>query len=728
LAISVPSITAEQILDSILAVPAFTPVTVCTGYLAGWFTNLHGFRQRSLVERCFWSIPLSLSISTIGAVLIAWSLSITTASILFLVAFAIWLITLGREWLRLRHADSTWHIGWRPLGNKALFLAVLWAIMAVLLLVDIQSDQRLFMSLPVFDHAARTNWTESILRTGIPPANSLYYYKQAAPMRYYYFWLVDCAVVATISHLPVRAVLVGGCVWAGFAMAALTGLFLKHVLAVGERLREQFLLAISLFAVSGVYVCVELWNVLVLHIPPPGDRWSWGQLVDWLTFFLLDPHHLASFVCCMLAFLLASTSGRMNVRSQIAAGGIIAASLASAFGLSVYVAFAFFLNMLVWSAVQVVFKKSGRPVILLAAGGAGAFLLLIPYLWQITHSASRLGGGSVFGFFVRETIPPDRLLSLPIVKGFAANHAIARDLANVLLLIPGYAIELGFYFLVLLIFLVRAWRGRMQLSPAHRSLLCICLTTIPIMSLIRSGVLKLNDFGLHSPLFLQFSLLLLASEFLITLKARGRIENAPAIQDGSNAGTPEWLRSLATLAIFVGVLTMTAKAVEIRLILPYLESKMQADLNPQVHNLSHKAYISRVGYSRLGSHLPQDAIVQFNPAGEIPWWTSPDLMGIQHQTAAAFLQLWCGSELGGDPSGCPDMAAAIDSIYRANATVQRARSTCRQFQIQYLVANVYDPVWNDKESWVWTLNPVVADPEFRVLDCRDDQQADGVTK
>ena len=66
----IKSIATEQFVQSLLAIPAFLPLTVCPGYLAAWYTELQGFRQRSLVERLFWSVPLSLSISPIAAVLI----------------------------------------------------------------------------------------------------------------------------------------------------------------------------------------------------------------------------------------------------------------------------------------------------------------------------------------------------------------------------------------------------------------------------------------------------------------------------------------------------------------------------------------------------------------------------------------------------------------------------------------------------------------------------------
>jgi hypothetical protein len=62
------------------------------------------------------------------------------------------------------------------------------------------------------------------------------------------------------------------------------------------------------------------------------------------------------------------------------------------------------------------------------------------------------------------------------------------------------------------------------------------------------------------------------------------------------------------------------------------------------------------------------------------------------------------------------MAVAIDSLFNG-ATAERARATCRSYKIGYLVSRIYDPAWQDKQSWVWTLKPVVSDPEFRALDC-----------
>lgn len=716
------SISLGQLSASLLAIPAFIPATVCTGYLTAWFTNLHSFRQRSLVEQLFWSVPLSLGVSTIAAVLIAKFTSLMTVVFFFLTAGIVWLAVLGREWLQPRRADRKRTIGWQPLGDTALILALIWIAVAILSLIDWQRGHQLFMSIAAYDHASRVNWTESILRTGVPPANPLYWYKQAASLRYYYFWNVVCAAVTQMSRLSTRAVFIASCVWAGFALAALIGLYLKHFLAAGARLRRQFLLCLSLLMVTGLDICVNFWNLLYLHKPLPDDLewWSASQVTSWLDSLLWAPHHIASFICCMFAFLLAWMAGENSERTSVVSVVLIAFMLASAFGLSVYVAFGFFLVMLIWALWQIVVERKYRSATLLAMGGAGAVVLLIPYLRELmTHTSSGLQGGSIFTLTVREMFPPDGLLATHLFQQLAVNHAAAaRNMANLVLLVPGYVVELGFYLAVFLIYLIPVWRGRTPLSAAQRSLTVIAVSTLVIISVIRSSVLTSNDFGWRAALLLQFPLLLFASEVITGWKLDERKNNAAADWAGLPRNTPHWLRSIAALALIVGVGSTVCQALLLRFSIPLAQAHLRAVHDPNAGRLPHNAYISAIGYAQLDASIPHDAIVQFNPDTE-PYLRSADLFGVDHQTAILHDHPYCGAELGGNPSGCAPMAAAIDSLF-TGATAEQARSVCQQFGIQYLVARVYDPAWNDRSGWVWTLKPVVEDTEFRTLECQSD--------
>ena len=702
-------ITAEQIATSLLAIPAFLPVTFCPGYVVAWATNLHDFRNRSLVERIFWSVPLSLSVSTIIAVLVGKFVSLNAVSFFFLLCAGIFLVMFVREWSQLRQAGSKWIVGWQPMGGKGLLFAIAWIAIAVFSLVDLQGDHKLFMSVTIFDHSARVDWTESILNTGVPPANPLYMYKQPAAMRYYYFWNVVCAAVAQMTHLPVRGVFVASCVWAGFGLAAIIGLYLKHFLLAGQRLRRQFLDASLLLLVTGLDICAVLWNLFYLHRKVPVDLewWSTNQVASWLDSLLWVPHHVASMVCCMFAFLLAWIYREQSFGKRFAAALLIAAALASAFGLSIYVTFAFFLVMLMWALWQVSIERQFHGVVLLAVGGASALILLVPYLKELTHTSSRMKGGSVFEFAVREMISPDGVMAWPAFRTLAGSHPhLAQNLANLILLAPGYAIELGFYLVVLIIFLVPRWRGEGELSAAQRSLAFIAVVTLLPISLIRSSVLAGNDFGWRGALILQFPLLLLGSELVAGWRAKRKNGNGSQTDGDSVSCNPRWLRTTAYIALAIGVLSSTCQAALLRTAVPLVDP-----------TLSHWAYISSVGYSTLDSSIPHAAVVQFNPYHPRNFWINVDLAGINHQAVIDSDQPWCGSELGGDPSGCSEMATAVDAVFNG-VSGDKARAICRNYGIQYLVARQSDPAWKDKSGWVWVLRPVVSQEEFRALDCR----------
>ena len=241
-----------------------------------------------------------------------------------------------------------------------------------------------------------------------------------------------------------RAILAGGCVWSAIALASIVGLFLKHFLQVGERLRRQFLMALGLFAVTGLAFLADLWNMFVTHGSFPGESWSLGQLQDWLTFFLYYPHHLMAAVCCLFAFLLAWIAAREQTH-RAASVVLIAAALASAFGLSVYVAFAFFLVVILWALWQLSVERQLRAPLRLAAGGVAALVLLIPYLRSLAHSDSKMEGGSIFVLWVRETSRPIcfsarlpsvtsgsriRKLPMPLQSSFCSSQAMPLSWAS----------------------------------------------------------------------------------------------------------------------------------------------------------------------------------------------------------------------------------------------------------------------------------------------------------
>ena len=641
--------------------------------------------------------------------------SLAAVAFLFVICGVAFLTILAGEISRIRNRREQWSSGWNPFGSIGLMFALVWVAVVLVSLLDFQKGQNLYSSLFLWDHASRVNWTESILRTGIPPDNSLYFYQHSAPMRNYYFWYVLCAAVVKIFHLPARAVLIASCVWAGFALAAIIGLFLKHFLAAGSRLRRQFLLAVGLLCVTGLDICVNVIELFFLHHPLPLDLewWSHDEIYSWYGSLIWVPHHVMALVCCMFAFLLAWLSASAPLRTRIVSTVFIAFALASAFGLSIFVPFGFFLVMLAWGTWQIIFIKTRGPALLLATGAAIALVLVVPFVRELTQATSKMQGGRLFTLSIREMIPSALLLGLsPFHSLSVTSPQLAQAGAKLLLLLPGYAIELGFFFIVFLIYLVPKFRNGKQLTSAERSLVFIAIATVPVISFLRSAVLQTNDFGWRAAMILQFPLLLLASGWLMNLKSA---DTGSAQQD--HHASQRRIPVFASLALAVGVISTISQALLLRFDYPLLENAYRATKGWQPGTISHNAYISYLGYKLLDARIPKGAVVQFNPANGRSVWTSFDQVNVNHPIAIAYDQLWCGSELGGNPAGCAAMIAAIDPLY-LDAPAEQAHTVCRKYGIQFLVAKVYDPVWRHGSSWVWNLASVVNEPEFRVLDCR----------
>ena len=326
---------------------------------------------------------------------------------------------------------------------------------------------------------------------------------------------------------------------------------------------------------------------------------------------------------------------------------------------------------------------------------------------------------SLFGFAVRETFPADGILASGLFLGLPQTHPwLALSLSRLILLLPGISIELGLFLIAFVIYMVPAWRCRTPLTPAQKSLVFIAVSTLLISSFIRSNVLDINDFGVRSALFLQFTTLLMASEIIAAGKSAPGEPNISHAASGLVYNSPRWLRFTVRVAILLGVFTTIHQAIIFRFTIPIAlaVTHMRPVKDPVAANLPHYTYISAIGYAHLDTSIPHDAVVQPNPASTNTFWSDVDLLGIDHQMAIAGDKPWCGAELGGDPSGCLTMASAIDSLFQG-ATAEQARATCQTYKIGYLVSRTYDPVWQDKRSWVWTLKPVVSYPEFRALDC-----------
>src|ERR1035437_9041913 len=234
--------TLQDVAGSAVAVVVFALALYVPGYVLGYAANLYGFRRMSFRDRSGWAIACSFAVTPLAGYLVGKYVGFNAACWL--------LLALALVWLVLRWRDRP-GLAWTWQGTAMAGAGAAWIAFVLFSLVDLQIGHKLYFSVAEDDQAYRVAFKGSVLRTGVPPANPLYFPGHAQPMRYYYFWYVVCAMAARIGHVTARQAFIASSVWAGLGMAAILGLYVRHCLGAVQGARRQILIAIALLAVTG---------------------------------------------------------------------------------------------------------------------------------------------------------------------------------------------------------------------------------------------------------------------------------------------------------------------------------------------------------------------------------------------------------------------------------------------------------------------------------------------
>jgi hypothetical protein len=702
-----------------------------------WVCDLLGLRKRTAGGRMVWGVALSFAVVPIAAVelgkygslsAVCWAALLCAAAMLGLVAWEAWSRRSESETSRLGPGGLVW-----------LGIGAAWAVFAVGELVDVGVGSRLYMSVTVYDHSMRTAFVDAVLRGGVPPANPLYWPGHAAPMRYYYFWYVVAAAAARLAGAAPRQAMIASVVWAGLALAAMVALFCRHFLGGeggGEPLfreggrRPRIALALGLLTVTGLDILPAIAKAIArLPTDADADWWSFDQVGSWMDSVLWVPHHIAGLVCCLFGLLLVWVSKDRSGWRRWMCGVVAGISFASAFGLSTWIAFAFALAMLGWLVWVVAWEAESRarvPVLLVAA--VVAMMALLPFLRELRHaesgasvarahgtngenpigqtaaqgarSATANNGLHLLRFGVRHMIDPDALLALPGFAGLARSHPQVEDaIAGLILLFPGYFMELGFYGLALWAAIPSMRRGR--LGEAERTALALVFVGLVVSSVLRSTVVVNNDFGVRSILIAQFFLLLLAVRWC----------------EGGFGDAGRWMRIVAGVMLCLGVAGTVYQAVALRVYLP-LEERLG---RPAVGGLSEEAMALHRGLTAMDTRTPKDAVVQFNTQQPSDYFRYAQILFAGRQIAAALPD--CPAAFGGDASRCGSVEEGVAELFLpvgvtgGAPSADGARAVCGRLGISYLIATQRDGVWADRGGWVWELPAVVDTGQLRVVEC-----------
>ena len=685
----------------------FALVLVGPGYLLGWATDLLEFRKRQLGERIVWSVPLSFGFTTVVAVMVSKYGSLGMACWVLAGMGMVAAGLIGAEALR----GGRLRMGW-----VGVVVGVVFALFVVGELVDIGFGNKLYMSVTVYDNALRTAFVDAVVRTGVPPGNPLYWtvsetgVGHAAPMRYYYFWYVVCGLVVKFAGVSARQAMIGSCVWSGFGLAAVIALYCRYFLRPADSVaaeRRRIWISVGLLAVTGLDIIPVIVGYLRgMPTDPDMEWWSLGQVTSWLDTILWVPHHLAALVCCVFGFLLVWMAASGGWRQRVLCGIVAGIGFAASFGLSTYVSAAFAMVMVSWLMWSLGWKEGRSRCPALVIAGVVALVLLVPYLREL-RAAGPTGEGKTtpFAFSARRMIDPDSLSDLPGFKQMRRWHLAAEDEAAVLLLmVPGYIAELGFFALVLGIV---GFRLRQLDGDTERTAVFLVFNGLLVSSFVRSTVIGTNDFGIRSMLVPQFFLLLLGGVLL----------------DGTIKVSRRSVRWALGVTLAVGLVGTVYQAGLLRLYLP-VEDRLQRQ---NLGGLAERNMALREVLHDLDVRSPRMAVVQYDTQQPSAFFNFAQLLNTPRQTANGVPG--CAVVFGGDRGPCEGIKAELARLYLepggyvAGTKVEdasEARESCRRLGVGELVATKWDPVWRAKEGWVWTLPAIAATESVRVVGCGTD--------
>jgi hypothetical protein len=704
----VQNFTVVDLVQTTLATLAFALFLLPSGYLLGLASNAFGMRSRSAAEKILFSAAFSIAATPILAVLLTRAFSYKVTLTVFLLLAVISMSTLAGQFPPRKQFFS----GIRRSTWILLCMMLAWFLVVQFSLADLQMGHRLYVSFVAFDHSVRVPLIEAAARSGVPPRNPFYGLGKVPVVRYFYYWYVVCALPMRLFGLSAKAYLDASVFWSGLGLVSTIPLYLKYFLGETDHLRRKSLIGIALLTVTGLdllpYAAMVYRERKYL---PDMEWWDPNQVTSWLGSLLWVPHHVASLTACMAGLLALSTiEEETPLRQTVWAVALSGLAFASAAGLSVYVTFTFAIFAVLWT-LQTLRQKKIRTFAAYVATGAFSLLLSWPYLLDLlskqvnTGVGGAVSGGERFAFFAIRDYPP----ATELLGNIGIHNPLLLELAKLPVLLFVYALEFGFFALIMLLCLRRDRRNSAFLSRQRRMgwmMFVVCLLT---MSVLKSDSTSQNDLGFRGMLVVQFVLLLWA---------------APTVHDCFFAGDAAmraglgapWVKISLICTLVLGVAGTTCQLFTLRCYTPLADAGKveRTELYFGAPGFGERTYWLRDGFGRLNELTSPGASVQYNPV------RNEVLISHLYSTRQAVMgDAFCGSGFGGDVEKCRQAFPTFAKVFNNPDAVRKWNldNFCDEFKVNVLVATDVDPIWKDPHGWVWLRPSLFANPAMRAIHC-----------
>ncbi len=677
----------QDILGVCLAFLLFPSAILFPGYVIGWAVDLFDFRQRQILTRHIIAILVSLAVVPILFYLLAFFISFYVVKWTVICFFILYLLILFTEVKKSN--DAFWLSGRYP---KIAFLMLLgWISLSILSLVDLQWGDRLYNNVVSLDFATRATLINAITRTGVPPVNPSYF--PGSPeyiTSLYYFWYVFCSVIDQLGgdFVDARMALIAGDIWCGLALMTLIAFYIRmRSNATGESVRKMAIFGISLLMVSGLDIIPASLLMFATRISygfmwPYGDIEHWNeQITAWAGSLFWVPHHVAAMIVCITSFMIFQYHRNDPIYRKVPLVIVAGLAFSSAVGLSVWVTASFLVFWGVWSIFLLVWKKDNEMFLLFLIAGLVALLFASPFLFGVLKGGAGGNNGIPFAFEIRRFRP-----LLPFVGELPA---ISQNGIYLLLLPINYFMELGFFFIVGILWLRQYWRREVRpnrfLIP---EIILLCVVGF-VASFIRSNVTAVNDFGWRTWLFGQFILLIWTVDLYransILFNSHFFIKASPILQK---------IKRLIVFTFLIGLLT-TVMDVTLLRFWPVLVDRNIAGfpntLSPDTR-LGERTFDGRLAYEFINDKLPADIVIQQNPVSNVDRIDRPSGLYANRQFAISY-----NAPYNVPVSVLKARAHEVSKIFVLEH--QNSWDTidllCQQYFIDVLIVSDQDPLWKN---------------------------------
>ncbi|MBC7875878.1 MAG: hypothetical protein H7Y59_01795 [Anaerolineales bacterium] len=680
-------------------------IFVFPGYVTGYTLNLFNFRKRTPIVQIIMAMPISASIAP-AILFLVYRFASFSVVFSILVLLAVLSIYVFVRFYRQSMHDKNYQ-------RLAIIFAVLWVILSIITLADLQIGNRLYFSSNSYDLTTRVSVTDAITRTGVPPVNPSYYPGQTILLNsLYYYWYILASIVDQMGGNLVSAyhAMIASISWAGLLLFATLATYLRvRDDQESQSAWKKSFIGIQLFVIGGldfimVLIIMSSFHFRLGQLPFQGQLEGWNMpIMSWMNALAWVPHHLVAALACILSLLIAVQNMDKKFTYRIPHAIIIGLAFASAFGLSVWVMFVFAIFWIIWGMVLIFKEKKYQQILFMILGGVFGLIFVFPFLLGILRdggASSSPNGGLPLAFYIR----PFMITSL--LTGFSHFALSILDFAFLPL---NYLFELGFFFLMAIIWLQEIYQGEGRSISIYKAELILVVVTIVVLSFLYSNIIVINDLGIRGWLPLQFILVVWSADVLFQF---GSVKKWLSPRMFDRVKGTKTLRLVLSATMIIGILTMSLEFLSLRAWSILVDMNVVGfpnNLSPDTR-LGNRTYSARLAYNYLRDHFSHDVITQNNP---LDFLDRPSGLYGNHQMIISNR-----TSYGVSPEIYDDLVDNIGVVFTKEASDWGTiDSVCMKYSIDILILKDTDPLWDSLETLKVQRPPIYENEYYALYTC-----------